>query len=97
MFNQALQAIVDSVSSARDNISVDEFTEFLSNDPNNVYENKPVMDIISAVFEPDADREVLDFLCEADNDTLIRLAVNSPDELRPYIRGAVDYVIENGY
>lgn len=97
MFNQALQAIIDSVSSVCDNISIDEFTEFLNNKPDNIFENEPAVNIISAVFEPDTDREVLEFLHEADDDTLIRLAVNSPDELKPYIRGAIDYVIENGY
>ena len=98
MFDQVLQAIIDSVSSVRDNISVDEFTEFLKNNPDNIDENEPAMNIISAVFEPDTDLDgVLEFLYEADNDTLIRLAVNSPDELKPYIKGAIDYIIKNGY
>lgn len=95
MFNQALQAIIDSVSSTA-SISTQEFTEILKSDPEVVYENSSAMEIISAVFEPN-DNEASEFMCEADDDTLRRLAVNTPDELKPYVEGAIEFVIENGY
>lgn len=96
MFDQALQSIINSVSSVA-NISPEEFTEILSNDCETVWKNSSAMAIITAVFEPNRNYEVLDFMSDADNDTLRSLAANSPDELKPYIKGAIEFVIENGY